>query len=94
MLSCKHIADTVPVYCNDCTDCNAYIIYLHIYSIYTSTYLQYLHIYIIYVTQILISAQLLLVVVLLLLQTRAQHHRNTCCITYLKMKYKYNKNWG
>ena len=28
MLSCKHIADTVPVYCNDCTDCNAYIIYL------------------------------------------------------------------
>ena len=46
-----------------------------------STYLQYLHIYIIYVTQILISAQLLLVVVLLLLQTRAQHHRNTFCIT-------------
>ena len=38
MLSCKHIADTVPVYCNDCTDCNAYIIYLST----VSTHLHYL----------------------------------------------------
>ena len=38
MLSCKHIVDTVPVYCNDCTDRNAYIIYLST----VSTHLHYL----------------------------------------------------